>query len=296
MTKLDISSTALEKSVEIAKDFLDKLVTPAVEEVGLLLRDTVALWKFKNQVRVLNRARAYCEANGISPDVISLKLLCPLLENAALEEDEQLQDRWAILLSNLVDSDQNIQNHVFPYILSQISTTEFSFLEQVYFDKRNRVAALTEELQRFREECPALADPLKREAGNLTDRIEKVKAEASNPFSPEVWTLQRELRGIEAQLHSLRSKEASLVYRIAAPEPLPEENLREYELSNIVRLGLARAVQETYANSQTLEIPVEHDRSYVTVDLDVELESDRQHVLTELGELFVAACTEKRNK
>lgn len=40
--KLDITSTVLEKSIDMAKQFLDKLVSPAVEEAGLLLRDSVA--------------------------------------------------------------------------------------------------------------------------------------------------------------------------------------------------------------------------------------------------------------
>jgi len=61
--KIDISSTALEKSIDLAREFLEKLVSPAVEEVGLLLRDSVALWKFKNQVRVLNKAKTYCDRN-----------------------------------------------------------------------------------------------------------------------------------------------------------------------------------------------------------------------------------------
>src|SRR5690554_4542011 len=115
--KIDITSTALEKGIDLAKDFLDKLVMPAVEETGLLLKDKVTLWKFKNQVQMLNKAKAYCEKNNISPKQVSLKLLCPLLDYSGIEEDEILQNKWAILLSNMVDSDQNIENHVFPYIL-----------------------------------------------------------------------------------------------------------------------------------------------------------------------------------
>ncbi len=97
--KINITSTALEKGIDIAKDFLDKLVMPAIEETGLLLRDQVTLWKFKNQVTMLNKARLFCEKNNISTKQISLKLLCPLLAYSGIEEDEVLQDKWAILLS-----------------------------------------------------------------------------------------------------------------------------------------------------------------------------------------------------
>ena len=64
---------------------------------------------------------------NIPTKIISLKLLCPLLDYSALEEDEVLQDKWATLLGNMVDSEQNIENHVFPYILSQISKQNFFF-------------------------------------------------------------------------------------------------------------------------------------------------------------------------
>ena len=119
--KIDITSSVVEKGIDLAKSFVDKLIVPSVEEVGLLLKEQVTFWKFKNQVRMLNKAKVYCEKHKISPKTISVKLLFPLLEYAGLEEEEELQDKWAILLSNMVDSEQNIQNHVFPYILTQIA-------------------------------------------------------------------------------------------------------------------------------------------------------------------------------
>lgn len=62
--------------------------------------------------------------------MISPKLLTPLLEYASLEDNEKLQDKWATLLANMVDSDQNVENHVFPYLLSQVSIQEFELLEK----------------------------------------------------------------------------------------------------------------------------------------------------------------------
>jgi len=294
--KLDITSTAVEKGIDLAKDFLDKLIIPAVEETGLLLKDKVTLWKFKNQVRMLNKAKDYCEKNNISPKTISLKLLCPLLDNAALEENEELQDRWAILLSNLVDSDQNIENHVFPYILGQISTNEFLFLEKVFSDKKERVRNLTEELEDFRKNRPHIKEERQREIDEVTEQIERAKSEGKHSFSSEIWDLQKLKRDKEWKLQSLKYRESSLLRKISEPEVIPEEELREFELSNLIRLGLVKATQETFANSQTLEIPNNQDSEYLKVDLDVEVESNIEHILTELGELFLDACTEKRNK
>src|ERR1700749_5066937 len=152
--EIEISSKALEKGIDLAKSFLDKLIAPAIEETGLFLKDQVTLWRFKNQVKILNKAKEYCENKHIDSKTIPLKLLCPLLDYAGLEEEELFQDRWAYLLGNMVDSEQNIDNHVFPYILSQLSLDEFLFLENVYNEKVLRGQKWTKELDKFNEDKP----------------------------------------------------------------------------------------------------------------------------------------------
>lgn len=295
--KIDISSTALEKSIDIAKQFLDKLVSPAVEEAGLLLRDSVAMWKFRNQVRILNKAKSYCEKNNISPKVISLKLLCPLLDGAALEEDVALQDKWSILLSNMIDSEQNIRNHVFPYILGQISTNEFMFLEKAFKDKNERVRLLLEELYHFRAERPSIESGLKDNIKGLSAQIEEQKQTSQKRWSSEMLDLENKKRNLEWELQSLKYRESSIFNKLKTPQILPEGDIRDFELSNIIRLGLVKSVQETYANSKTLEIPRHSSyEEYLKVDIEIEVESENSHILTELGELFIEACTEKSEK
>jgi len=294
--KIDITSTALEKGIDLAKDFLDKLVMPAVEETGLLLKDKVTLWKFKNQVRMLNKAKAYCEKNNISTKQVSLKLLCPLLDYSGIEEDEILQDKWAILLSNMVDSDQNIENHVFPYILSQLSTNEFLVLEKVYDDKLSRVEKYTKELEEFRKTRPELELKLTKEIEDLQSKINELEKTKERPFN-EIWELQKEKRKIESKLSSLKYKESSIQRNLNHSETVPYGSLKDFEMSNLIRLGVVKEEKDFYANSQTLEIPYdrepEFERSHLTVDLSIDVESNTDNILTELGELFINACKEK---
>ncbi len=127
--QLNIKSTTIEKALDLAKEFLGKLISPTVEEVGLFLSDNIKYYRFKNQVKILLKAKTYIEENNIKIKEIPIKILVPLLENASLEEDEELQDKWAKLLANMADSESNIQNQVFPYILSQISIDEFNALK-----------------------------------------------------------------------------------------------------------------------------------------------------------------------
>lgn len=294
--KIDITSTALEKGIDLAKDFLDKLVMPAVEETGLLLKDKVTLWKFKNQVQMLNKAKAYCEKNNISTKQVSLKLLCPLLDYSGIEEDEILQDKWAILLSNMVDSDQNIENHVFPYILSQLSTNEFLVLEKVYDDKLARIEKYTKELEEFRKSRPELELKLTKEIEGIQSKINVLEKTKERPFN-EIWELQKEKRKIESKLNSLKYQESSIQRNINHSETVPYGSLKDFEISNLIRLGVVKEEKDFYANSQTLEIPYErepeYERSHLTVDLSIDVESNTDNILTELGELFINACKEK---
>lgn len=292
--KIDITSTVLEKGIDVAKSFLEKLVMPAIEETGLLIKDQVTMLKFKTQVKMLNHAKVLCEKNGINPKAISLKLLVPLLEYAGLEEDELLQNKWAVLLSNLVDSQQNIENHVFPYILSQLSHKEYVVLEKVYEEKVERVNKANHDLEHFRKTKDERETLLKVQLLEIAQKIEFEKTKKASAFD-SIWELQKEKRKIENQTLILKYNESSILLIIQKAEEVPSDSLKDFELSNLIRLGLVKEVKEFYARSQTLEIPNDKDdfNDYTRVDLNVDVESETENILTELGELFISACKEK---
>jgi len=295
--EIEISSKALEKGIDLAKSFLDKLVAPAIEETGLLLKDHVTLWRFKNQVKILNKAKEYCENKQIDSKTISLKLLCLLLDYAGLEEEELLQDRWAYLLGNMVDSEQNIDNHVFPYILSQLSLDEFLYLENVNKEKVLRCQKWTEELKKFNEDKPIKERSINHKLIPLKTELES--RNKSNTLSGQTYTsthnLTSEIYSLEKQLKDLSSKEKVIRNRIKEPELVPVKDIQEYQLSNLIRLGLVKVLLRPYTNTQTLEIPNKPDDDYLLVDFDMEIESDlEEHFLTELGELFINSCNSKK--
>lgn len=297
--KINITSTALEKGINIAKDFLDKLITPALEETGILLRDQVTFWKFKNQIRILNKAKEYCEKNNISTKVISLKVLCPLLDNAALEEDEVLQDKWAILLSNLVDSDQNIENHVFPYILGQISLNEFMCLEKSMQNQISREEVLEKNLQEARDYRSLNEGDIKMKIRKLEEGLEmhkNSKGYVDTIFVPEARDMAQEKFSLELELESIIRAENIILTKINEPHFIKTSDLREFEISNLIRLGLIEITQYNYANPYTIDISSDFRSDYYSIELDIEIQSDFHHIVTELGELFVQACTEKGNK
>jgi hypothetical protein len=298
--KFDIKSSTIEKGLEIAKSFVDKLIMPSVEETGLLMKDHITLWRFKNQVKMLNKTKDYCEKHNIQPKKISLKVLSPLLEYSSLEEEEVMQDKWSILLSNLIDSEQNIENHVFPYILSQLSTDEFLPLEKVYDSCVSRRLSLIPELEKFQKERVEKSEQIKKQVASLSKDIEEKQQIQGKSWSTEIWELESKKGDLERSLRNLDIEEHKIQYSIKRAEAVSEDLFKDFEMSNLIRLGLIKEVKEFYAESQTLEIPLGRDdgygytRSYANIDLDINVDSTTEFILTELGELFFKACKEKR--
>ncbi len=294
--KIDITSTALEKGIDAAKGFLDKLITPSVEEVGLLIADNVKLWRVKNQIKVLSKAQAYCEKNNISIKQISLKLLCPLLDYSSIEEDNFMQNKWGILLSNMVDSEQNIENHVFPYILSQLSRNEFLILEKVYDERQMTIAVQTRELDKHRMLKIKREEEIKDRIYSIDKEIEIIKQKTPSSSNHEIWTLEKEKRKYKDEIRSIEFKEFRIQSIINARGIIPHNSIREFELSNLVRLGLVKEEKSFSVSSQTIEIPVSKYESYAKADLDIDVDSDIDYIVTELGELFIFACKEKNEE
>lgn len=129
MGDLNIKSTTIEKGLDLAKDFLSKLLGQSVEEMGLLFADKVKIWRLKNQIRNLEKVRAIVDKENLDLKQINLKVLVPYLDGVSLEEDEKLQDMWANLFVNYIDKNKTLQTHVYPSILQQLSTDEVKILE-----------------------------------------------------------------------------------------------------------------------------------------------------------------------
>lgn len=303
MQKIDITSTALEKGLDIAKRFVEKLIYPSAEEMGLLLKDGIAKWRFSIQVKTLIKAQSICEKHGVNPQMISPKLLTPLLEYASLEDNEKLQDKWATLLANMVDSDQNVENHVFPYLLSQVSIQEFELLEKTLNIKIERVKSLNVKLGEYLKEKDQTLTDLTRHIEVKQQEIETRKINnINNPGSYKgYWELENELRELNSKKYSFERKQARLERAINEPELLTQIDLRDYEISNLIRLGVVKEIIRSYGyvDNQRVSVSRTHDyesEDYVSLDdLSVTIETDViEYELTELGELFIKACQEKK--
>ena len=127
----------------------------------------------------------------------------------------------------------------------------------------------------------------------LKQKLTDLSPDGKYTFSREATKIRLSILSVENKLRSLKYREPILKRQIAASQSIPEQNIKEFEIANIIRLGLARVVYEASAGTHSIDVPSVDPDSYTSVDFDIEIDTEVSTVLTELGELFIDACREK---
>lgn len=274
---LDIKSSTVDKTLDLVKVFLDKLISPTIEEVGLLMKDKISVWRFNNQIKILDKTRDLCKKNNIPLKSVSLKLLCPYLENASLEETEVLQNAWATLLANLVDARKNIENHVFPYILSQISINEFNILTKAYSQLKERDGTFESKKVRLNDNI------------NIENAHREFVTAMQNKVDSKPEDYHQELGIQQTILSAYQSQTDISLHDLLSTNPLIISEIDDFQIDNLKRLRLVEAISiDERKNIYDL-------RQKGTYNIDELLSTkDKKFniTLTALGEYFIAICTE----
>jgi hypothetical protein len=77
-----------------------KMLGAAADELAEMWRDQVRLYRYERQLKCVEKAERMAHEAGFTPQAVPPKILFPLLEGASFEEDENLHDMWAALLTN----------------------------------------------------------------------------------------------------------------------------------------------------------------------------------------------------
>jgi hypothetical protein len=135
----------------------------------VIFEDKLRYMRWERQQRLMKRAEEFMVAQGLpSPTKpIPLKLAIPLFWAASLEDEDYLQDLWAMLLVNSANADSGIdlkRAHI--DILERLSPLEAKILERIYslpFDQTQhkgvRTASLPESASMDDEKNPAREQP-----------------------------------------------------------------------------------------------------------------------------------------
>lgn len=92
--------TGIEQFFAPLQRLVDQLLGPAATEVGLTLGDSVKVWRFKRQLRLLQEVQRLIADSGKDIKPVAPRLFFPILEAASIEDDDEMQTRWAALLAS----------------------------------------------------------------------------------------------------------------------------------------------------------------------------------------------------
>jgi hypothetical protein len=256
MTKFP--TKAITKVTDAVIQFLGLIIKPGSKELGLLIEDKVRSWRVQNQIEILIKTQKHVEERGININTIPLKILVPLLEHGSLEEDEALQNIWAKMLANMLDSDNNYQNHIFPYILSQISIQDFEALQKLS-DEEQKVSLIQDKMRELRNS----------ESEDDT-RFDGTTYRRHKNKSKEFLTLERTFNRV-----------GQTGFTIYSPES-----------DNLKRLGLIRELPPLIIIDEFSTGSDHGESGQQWHQLEAQYEPDEYGFrITELGEMFIKVCT-----
>lgn len=115
--------------------FIAKFISGPLEQGMGIFEDKLKYIRWERQVRLMKRSEEFMLHIGISKPTksIPLKFAVPLFQAATLEDNDYLQDLWAILLVNSSSKESNVQLcRTYIDILEKLSPLEAKILITIY--------------------------------------------------------------------------------------------------------------------------------------------------------------------
>jgi hypothetical protein len=140
-SKMPAEDKAIEEAAKTARHYLDSILLEPLSEFGLLLRDKISFWRFKNQVNIVEKARVFLETRSVDvtgiADSVLPEQIVPLIEAGGEISDPQLSDMFASLLASSIDPSTSKSVHPsFAKVLNQCSSFDARVLNQVISEVR----------------------------------------------------------------------------------------------------------------------------------------------------------------
>lgn len=143
------------KAIDAAREaggFIARFISGPIEQGIGIFEDRLRYMRWERQVRLMQRAQDFLRLAGLPAPTrhVPLKLLIPIMQGASLEENDDLQDRWAALLVNAANA--NFRSEVrraYAVILEQLTPLDAQILDILYslpFEKSQHDGIATAEL------------------------------------------------------------------------------------------------------------------------------------------------------
>ena len=132
------ASKATQKALEVAEKlgpFFAKCIGEPIEEATGIITDKLRSIRWERQVRFVDRVQELLRKRGHEGKtrVLPPKFVLPIIENASYEDNDELPDIWAHLLSSALDPEFNDEvRSAFVDILRQLEIIDVKILNMIY--------------------------------------------------------------------------------------------------------------------------------------------------------------------
>ena len=150
---------AINCGVKSAVQFVEALCLPAVEEVGLLLRDKVRTWRINNIVSIVEKTQKIIDERGSTKSQQAHpRIAIKVIQEGSCIDDSNLQEMWAGLLVSSCNKDGSDEaNLIFVNILRQLSSVQARIINYL----------VPESMRRFYSSKPTNSNPISLESSKL---------------------------------------------------------------------------------------------------------------------------------
>lgn len=126
-----VIKTGVEQLLVPLHKLLDQLLGPAATAVGLSFGDQAEVWRVKRKLRFLKEIKRLLDEADSDIKPIATKLFFPVYEAASIEDDDDMQTRWAALIANEATKIGSVHPS-FIEILRQMSPDDARLLDRLY--------------------------------------------------------------------------------------------------------------------------------------------------------------------
>ncbi len=122
-------------SVQHLGGFVAKYIHGPLDQAMGIVIDKLMYQRWERRIRLMIRADAFLAERGFDAPTraVPMNLFIPLVQNGSMEENDDLQDRWAALLANAADESAKIEvRRAFVSILEDLTALDAFVLEKLY--------------------------------------------------------------------------------------------------------------------------------------------------------------------
>lgn len=127
----DAMSEAAKQALQSGGEMLRKIAGPLAEEIGESMGVVARHYRFKLALRMYQKTERMLIDAGISPHAVPPRLFLPMIENASVQDNEELHTRWAALLANAAASPDSVHPSYIE-VLRQLTPKDAELLDKLY--------------------------------------------------------------------------------------------------------------------------------------------------------------------